>query len=343
MNQSKSKAMEKYREHAENAVQAYHNGQYRKSADEYLLAFQICPMKTELNMWQILHGYISILNEKWFTPTQNDRDALKAIRDDHLELKLYRVQAGFTLALFHYDMGNRFDTAEGYREVLRIGEKKSKPDDKEKMLEIRTRPDGSSQIELKPMDDITNDILEQCQKNLDQLTSKKGWNPKGTFSQLPTPRMRSDGTPVPDSRRKIFSCYLRDGILMEDEFDELVKVSGCECDYCKKSDVKLSLCSKCKMAFYCSRVCQKKQWMRGHQKYCRKDGEFQTNDYAILYGLKSKPELNGTMVKIVGPADKPGRLEVAISFQQRISVLSENLRRVRPLDCLEKFVSSSAL
>jgi tetratricopeptide (TPR) repeat protein len=42
-----------------------------------------------------------------------------------------------------------------------------------------------------------------------------------------------------------------------------------QCHYCKKQDVKLMLCSRCKQAFYCSKECQLNHW-KTHKLFCQK-------------------------------------------------------------------------
>lgn len=53
---------------------------------------------------------------------------------------------------------------------------------------------------------------------------------------------------------------------------------GKSCDCCKRMREELELvnlhcCSRCKMAYYCSKECQKKSWQAGHKEACRKEGE----------------------------------------------------------------------
>ena len=41
-----------------------------------------------------------------------------------------------------------------------------------------------------------------------------------------------------------------------------------QCHYCMTKDVKLKKCNGCKSVFYCSRLCQKKDWVKNHMRYC---------------------------------------------------------------------------
>lgn len=49
---------------------------------------------------------------------------------------------------------------------------------------------------------------------------------------------------------------------------ELLVPRVCENDTCTRS-VELLRCSGCKMAWYCSKRCQKKAWKRTHQDVCK--------------------------------------------------------------------------
>jgi hypothetical protein len=44
------------------------------------------------------------------------------------------------------------------------------------------------------------------------------------------------------------------------------------CSYCKKSDTKLKVCSRCKAVYYCSKECQKASWLN-HKKECNNPQE----------------------------------------------------------------------
>lgn len=86
------------------------------------------------------------------------------------------------------------------------------------------------------------------------------------------------------------------------------RVRGDVCDTCgvasgpSSSDgaaVKLQFCIQCKKRWYCSVACQKKAWKGLHKAACRAQGVFKPDDLALIHGLKSKPELNGEVCKIV--------------------------------------------
>ena len=65
-----------------------------------------------------------------------------------------------------------------------------------------------------------------------------------------------------------------------------------KCDHCSKTQSDLGLtylkfCSRCKKAYYCSEHCQKEQWRKGHNQYCRKPGKFKPGDFVGAHWLPS--------------------------------------------------------
>jgi hypothetical protein len=95
----------------------------------------------------------------------------------------------------------------------------------------------------------------------------------------------------------------------------------------------LMICTRCKMACYCSKECQKAQWKAGHKQACRKPGQIEGGDWMQLQGLVSQPQLNTKVGEIRGPAENSssGRWAVYILDEDRvISVSSERLKRLRP-------------
>lgn len=83
-NDVRAMSLAEYQRLGNSAFQAYYNRQHRLAADNYLAALSHCPDKWEPNRWQVFEGYTSILREKYFTPTQDDLDALdRFVNDTH--------------------------------------------------------------------------------------------------------------------------------------------------------------------------------------------------------------------------------------------------------------------
>ena len=55
-----------------------------------------------------------------------------------------------------------------------------------------------------------------------------------------------------------------------------------ECNYkkCNAKDIRLKRCKKCVSVYYCSRLCQKEDWL-SHKCVCKK---LQRSDYSITLG-----------------------------------------------------------
>ena len=111
---------------------------------------------------------------------------------------------------------------------------------------------------------------------------------------------------------------------------------GGKCDCCgrKSSSMEsgeLLQCSRCKQAYYCSAICQKKQWKAGHKQACRAPGQIETGDIMLVNGIVSKPELNRKLVKVIRPAATQGRWEAKLQGSTKsVSIASKNLFHIRP-------------
>jgi hypothetical protein len=120
-------------------------------------------------------------------------------------------------------------------------------------------------------------------------------------------------------------------------------IGGNFCDCCGKTPEQANLsilfkCKKCRLAWYCSASCQAKCWANGHRDCCKKFGRFEKGDQVILWGLKKRPDLNGTLVSV---EDLPlnGRAAVRVLWAMdrsvqvgaMLSIKKENMRRHRPL------------
>ena len=92
-------------------------------------------------------------------------------------------------------------------------------------------------------------------------------------------------------------------------------------------------CSRCKKGFYCSKSCQKNQWIAGHKKYCREPRQLEEGDYIRLFGIQGDKELNGTLVKLVEKdPNKKGRwLVTNLEISRKISIAETKMEQLRPL------------
>lgn len=328
-------AIRRYQNLGNQAVASFQNGNYRASADNYLAALRACPDKNELNRWQIFTGFTSIVLEKYFPPSLSDIEALLSIKEDKKESRLFRVEASRTAGLLRWDLGERVEAAELYRSAIRLGEKVTEKERREKVL-ASISPDGNPanlRIGMQQVGELVDNILDEVRRNLRVLES-----PQGNM-RFPGTHYRSDGTVMPpDVRATVLLSGLSGPSIAKEEYDRLISVGGDACDCCKKTLAELKMhhlkqCGRCLKAFYCSAECQNRQWRGGHKKVCRKPGHFKSGDFIKLQGIESKPELNGSIVKVVGPdPDKEGRWAVKADGGTRsISVAAEKMVQLRPL------------
>ena len=111
-------------------------------------------------------------------------------------------------------------------------------------------------------------------------------------------------------------------------------VGGDRCDRCGHAaaeDQPLKRCSRCQLAYYCSRECAKQAWKAGHRSACRAPGQFDVGDKVHVQGLVSQPQLNGKIVEVRGTAPgDTGQIAVAmIGGEDETALEPENLRRLR--------------
>ena len=307
------------------AVKLWELGRRREAADQYWQSFQKIPSLTHELRYYILHGYTSILREQYFEATDEDLSKIRKVVDDKHEPRLFRIECGFTLGYLLYIKGKRTECAEAYYQALSVGEKKVKA--KEAKMESKLIQFNMEKLSSK---EIMGRILKDVQGNLDNLNRKTA-SSDGAF----IPDKRADGTYIskPSKCHKMPIGPLGTN-LNDEQFNKLIDVGGLECDCCKRNNVKLLKCQRCNKAFYCSAECQKIQWKeKGHRQHCRKEGEFKPKDLVQLSGLKAKPELNDTVVRIVGPAPTEGRYEVCMEGGDRsFSVSAANIIHLRPFD-----------
>lgn len=324
-------SFKRYQQLGEAAVLNFYNGNYRESADKYLeAATTACPGTWADGRWHIFHGYTSILREKYFAPSERDMDALDRMIHDKSEGKLFRAEAAFTRGLLLWDVGERIQAAELYRESIRIAEKASEKERQRLVLSNKTDTNNNQSVAYQPVKEVIDSVVAQSRENLAILE-------RPSFRPLMEPQKRSNGTVCPTDVRHFFTSPDLGCQLTKPNYDKLISVGGAECDHCgtKREDLGLShlkICSRCMRAFYCSQDCQKRQWKAGHKEACRKPGEVKDGDFVRLQGLASKPELNGRVVQAIQPLEsQPGRWEVQIDQQKSISVAAEKLEQLRPL------------
>ncbi|KAL3795046.1 hypothetical protein HJC23_006367 [Cyclotella cryptica] len=320
--------MSEYLKHQNLGVMAFYAGRYRYSADEYWKAFLSVPSQTHEARYYLLHGCTSTLRGAHFEASESDFEKMRGILENKHEPRLFRVEAGYTLGILHYDREERHKCEEMYQRAITIGERKlsKAKDSKREETCLLTKGDGKKST----MKEIMMGVLEDCKKNLKQMNSATRV-PAGAF-------FSPEGNPIRMTHQMLIG---RGGTTLTNaEITNLTVVGGLRCDYCKKEATKLELCSRCRMGFYCSKECQRNQWtIREHKKYCRIEGQFEPGDLVQCARLKNNPELNGFIVRVIGPDTTSieerykVQAEGAVKGDRIISIKPENLNQLRPFDC----------
>jgi len=307
------------------AVTFWNEGKHREAANNYWLSFRAFPSYTHEERYHIFRGYTDVLRGGHFDPTDDDVKNVENIFRDKHEPRLFRLQAGFTLGVISYSRSERLKCQDYYHRAITIGEKKPKNSKQEKLEQrkmiMKTTTGGDEQ---KTMKELMDGVLKDCHKNLNGLNRST---------------MMSTSRHPPIKRTHLMPIGLGGTSLTDQEVNNLIDVGGLHCDCCKAKAEELLVCERCKKTYYCSAECQKKQWKdNGHKIHCRKDGEFKADDLVQIARLKSKPELNEKIVRIVGPAkNEEGKYEVkvegAVRVDESFSIAAGNLNQLRPYDC----------
>jgi hypothetical protein len=312
--------------YADKAGQCFQRGEQRESADDYWESFISRPEDWHCNVYHILHGYTSILRESYFSPSSKDFKNLKSVAYDEKAPKLCRQEAVWTLGLLAWDDRKREKAGDYYREALAFIDQASDFERNKKMMHTVVR-NGMPFPELLPV----SQILQESRKNIADNLNKME-NPFGSSSLHPSSFVRSDGTTMPNVPIKTMVPINEVASLAP-----RLAVGGSACDSCGKTwqDVgkpKLDCCIRCKNAYYCSRTCQKMAWKSGHREACRKAGQIEIGDIMKLRKIKTKPQLNGSLVRMLNmDSAQERRWQVESLVASTImSIATEKLEHIRP-------------
>ncbi len=119
------------------------------------------------------------------------------------------------------------------------------------------------------------------------------------------------------------------------ELSRRPKATACSCcgaEAAENGGKKLQVCSKCHRKAYCSPTCQRQDWKEGgHKRSCRPQKDFRKHDVVVAQGIEGKPELNGQLMVVVGPAASEGRWLV-LDERRNMSLHADKLRLVVPVE-----------
>ncbi len=132
---------------------------------------------------------------------------------------------------------------------------------------------------------------------------------------------------------RLFSPAVQERYL---ELSRRPRSTACSCCGAEAAEggKKLQVCSTCHRKAYCSADCQRQDWKEGgHKRSCRPRKDFRKDDVVVAQGIESKPELNGQLMVVVGPAPaSEGRWQVLDASGKSISLHADKLRLVVPVE-----------
>lgn len=302
-------SVQEYKDTILEGIFAERRGDNRVAADKYLQAFLMAPSKLADQRMGAWNGYFKILGGEETGPTPQDIRQLKQVARDRDEHVLFRCRALYLLGILKA-MTEDFIHEERAAEYLRLAldiNKTATASDRNAEIIPYILHDGTASTESVGhfLDDdarMAGDILYMVE------------NPSHGEKRPGIPLF--NGQPNPSFVRR---C----------------RVSGSECDCClkRRTDVDGGLwrCSRCKKAWYCSQVCQERQWNAGHNKACRAKGQIEEGDYMVLRGIVRQPQLNGSLGQVIKPVDG-GRWQVKVEGRRTtLAVTPDKLAHIRPI------------
>ena len=304
--------MERYKDLIEAAKKAQHEGDTRLVADKFLEVTLAAPSKWDEQRSQYFLAYVTMLSDPQsrLVTTPEERKSLKRISKDESEPILFRSEALYARGV-HSMIGDDFEDAAMYfRRALKLIPTAS-ASERGRRVRLELNENEHDRLVPFPVGDLLDVLVTRINNNMEILEDPEEVD-KAILDGVP----KRNGEPDPEIVRRL-------------------TVGGGKCDCCGKKwtaekDI-FQRCTRCKRAYYCPPPCQVRQWNAGHKKDCREPGQIKPGDYMTLKGLKSKPELNSKLVRVVGPADTLGRWGVSVpGLPNTISVAPEKLVHIRP-------------
>ena len=333
-------------------------GSWRKCADKYLEAYLIADAgwTAKYNCWS---GYTSVIREDHFVASEMDLKALKSVAKDESAPRLDRQRAHFTRGYVRYALGDREGAARSYRSAIDLCNAATAAERSRKV----TLPDRrTNQYMPTPSGPIFDDTLKTATENLKAMEEHK---PMVSGRQMDTwavaERMTARfqenlaiGLEPMQACDEAFNAHMpkfitpigpnvADKKATQQELAQLTRVSGSECDHCglaRRVDGSMLLkCSRCGLATYCSKECQKARWKAGHKAACRAPGEIKVGDRVRLSNVENVEQYvgftNGMIVEVRAAAPDKGRWEVGVigcdvHVGDTVCLATTELSRLRP-------------
>ena len=315
-------------------------GDWRGCADSYLAAYQGSSRRwtCKYNCWS---GYTSVLAEDRFAPTDADVRALKRVADDDAAPTLDRANATFARGYVLKNRGDRASAARAYRACVEMASGAAAAARARTVLLPNTQTQRDGLLRPTAVGPILDDLIATASRNLRAMEGQA--SPEeitATVERLDeqTARLGLGRAPAPRWQYRLGPEVAPGDVeAVKARMERATTVGGSTCDGCGKAAVhrsRLKICSRCKLAYYCSPTCQTTAWKDGHKNACRKRGEFKAGDLVYIEGMAGEHAdfLNWSVVEIQAePALDAGCRVIRIpGGDSGLEIPEANLRRGRP-------------
>lgn len=270
-----------------------------------------------------LNSYTSVLIEGETPVTIKDIVSLTHIGDDKKLPLVHRMHAKYALEICKTLVGDKDGAVSCLRDALSVREEAGVK--YRKML-------------------VTNPEMVVSKISCGELMDEMGRNAERKLAIL---EGKGDGRRWDDReeiQKKIERGVLDGRVMDVNEITKRLKVGADHCDQCgiKREDaVKLKMCGRCRMVFYCSEKCARSAWKSMHKKNCRAPEQMEVGDWvqictkdASMKDVESYNVMDEAVVEVLEKVNedqlKIGIVGGADGQDLKIPVPKKLLRRTRP-------------
>lgn len=289
--------------HYINASKAAYSSNWRLCADNYAKSLRASPddfvhHRIGTLKQMSLNGFTSIFRNADLpasSMTDEDHKLLHEFGKASKHALHIALSAKVSEGIFRWDVGNREAAARIYRRVIQLG---ASATSKDREIKVYCMDPRTQKVSPKMSGELIDTAVSVADSNLAILEQRA---PNKNLKAIKT-----DPCAIPSS--KVQKILLQSVGENKSGIDNIFRVSGSACNSCGTAagpKQKLSVCSRCKRAWYCSAKCQKNDW-KTHKPSCVKLHTFRSGDTALLKGLTKSPTLNGILVQVIGPVEIEG-------------------------------------
>ena len=313
-------------------------GDWRRCADSYLAAYRGCSRRwpCKYNCWS---GFTSVMSEDRIAPTDADVKALKRVAEDDAAPTLDRAKAMFARGYVLKNRGDRARAARSYHACVETASGASAAVRERTVLLPNAQTQRDGRLRPTAVGPILDDLIATASGNLRAMEGQASPEERAAAVERlneQTARLGFGRAPAPTWQFRLGPRVAPGDVeAVKARMERASTVGGSTCDGCGKAAVaRLKICSRCKLAYYCSPTCQTTAWKDGHKNACRKRGEFKAGDLVYIEGMAGEHAdfLNWSVVEIQAePALDAGCRVIRIpGGDSGLEIPEANLRRGRP-------------